>query len=559
MKRSTVFSALSFVAAVLLIVAAAGGAVQVGMVDSEDVSPVEEADALLGTAAVVVGTAIVAGTGGYAIGTWLADGDVASEEEALQQKIDLYQLANTQQQNTESTLTPVRNRLQNTDTMLKAEGMNALQRAEADNATLSEANNRVTNRIDNRTTIKQINIYNAWSAAATNVRYIENVSDNSSGIAESFGAPTYHSISWTKSGGGYSLDPSVTTEIDDSKTDWTKTTTLTNGTQLNITKIPIRVSDTSVNTGGGTTANQQTKTVWVGPTDTMVSLTADFETDAGSQYETYTVTADLSPYVVKRNESAAADNYLTQDGDLRFANATKYGDVLTDLDVQNDEATQAVTDLAASKYSDLRSGAIDIESTISPYYADRYYSTEGNDSSVWLQNMYAAMGVSNPEDYQNVTEMIILSDSAEYEGILMSDGLPANDTFHTGTTYDTADLNGSQFVVTQQGRKVQLSGNFSISEITTPTGPSDSISYERAEYNTTSIDGFKAYTEYLQEQRAESEAREQRKEAAAGGGLFSGISGFSLGLGMGISGIQAIAVLIAAFLALMTAIRSVTS
>jgi len=567
--RDSTRQLVAFGLALLLVIGGATVATQTGFVEDDD-APVGEARALFGADLGISGIATSAATGlhGFAVGLFSAGGNVAEEEEALQQKIDLFQLAATQKENSGIIRTQARNSLQGSDTLLKMEAMNALTRAAKNDTSLSEANARIVNRVDNRTAVKQINVYNAWSAAATNVKYIENVSDISSGISESFSSPTLPGIDghidMAGDGSGRILSSvfgDVT--IDDSKTDWNKTVTLANGTEHTVTAIPVHIQeDSHLTTEDGSglndideaTLSDQSVTVWIYPghTPTVDSFTV---TQYGSSYSmTSGAPVDDLRFVVNRNQSTTADQYLSQSGDLAFANATEYTDLLTDIDQQNNQATQAVTDLAAAKYSDLRSGAISINQTISPYYADYHYSLEGNESSTWLYNMFATMGTATPQNFQNVSTMTILSGSASYRGILMSDGLPANDTFQVGVEYDPANLTGSQFIVTADGRKVALDEPFTIDSVTRPNGENvTSVTYDKPTYNVTSIEGFRQMTEYLMEERAESEAREQKAEESASlGGLLPNLGGLGgIGLGLGIGGLAVLVIIVVAALLLM--------
>jgi len=526
--------------ALLLVSGGLAVAVQTGMVEQDDAGVgTAEAGFVSDTFGGVANIATAAATGlnGFAVGLFTAGGDVAEQEEALQQKIDLFQLAATQKENSGIIRTQARNSLQGSDTLLKMEAMNALTRAAKNDTSLSDANARITERIDNRTTVKEINVFNAWSAAATNAKYIENVSDNSSGISESFADPAY-SVSIPEDYSGSKWSSASTVQFADHLSDWTRNVTLANGSDATVSMIPFTVTEgwnpqtSQMDPGDYSGTTGESETVWIGPgqSEQTTTFTATFY---GSEY-TQTVTLDYQDYVVTRNESTTADDYLTQSGDLRFANATKYGNVLADIDQQNNEATQAVTDLAAAEYSGLRDGSIPINETITPYYADHLYSLEGNDSTPWLLNMEAAMGAANPADLDTITTMEINHSGELLQGMLMSDGLPENDTFHVGTEYDPANLTGNQFVITTDGAKAVLDNPFVIESIETPNGNVSSVTYEKPTYNVTSIQGFREFTDYLMDKRAESEAREKQAESS-GGALFDfgGIGGVGLGLGLG--------------------------
>jgi len=511
----------AFSMALLLVSAGAFAVVEIGAVDREDASLAQPGDALLVAGAAIAGVAIGTGVGYYAADYFQSSGEVASQEEALQQKIDLFQLASTQAENSEVITTQTANRLPDSDTPLKMEAMNELVQHASGDSTQSEAETAVTNRVDNRTTVKQINVLNAWNAAAENVRYIENVTDNSSGLSSSFADPTITHGAIT------GADASDITQDVTATAAQTRTTsyTLHNGTTHTVTEIGVTISESGSGDGQYGNLADETKTIWITPYDhSPTSMSLSYTFDGGSPNSYSVADIDYSGYKVTRNESAEADTFLESSNDEVIAVASEFGSVLDTIDQQNNQAIQAVTDLAAVEYSSLRDGTISINETITPYYADHLYNTEGNDSSAWLLNMEASLGSATPEELDTVMRMTVDHNGTELNGMLMSDGLPPNGTFETGVQYDPANLSGNQFVITDDGSKPELTDPFSITQIENSDGTnSTTITYEQPTYNVTTIDGFRNQTKHLLEIRAESEAREQNKEGGSGGGaIFEG-------------------------------------
>lgn len=216
---------------------------------------------------------------------------------------------------------------------------------------------------------------------------------------------------------------------------------------------------------------------------------------------------------------------------------TEYIDRLNNIEQQHTEVQANLDEMVTQTYQQYQQGMIDSSDLSDPYLNSRYYSPESQ-SGTWAISTFAAMGYEPPKDLSNVASMTVTDHyrDTSYSGILLSDGLPAGDTFETGVRYNATNLTGPQMVVTDDGQSQDLAGAFTIESIETPDGQTrDTLAYvnRTGAYSTTDLDEFRALQDELANLSAQIDARQQqlRNESAGGGsGLFEGMSGVIPGL-----------------------------
>ncbi|WP_139171157.1 hypothetical protein [Halorientalis regularis] len=196
-------------------------------------------------------------------------------------------------------------------------------------------------------------------------------------------------------------------------------------------------------------------------------------------------------------------------------------------DQANSEKTHMDT-FVNQTYPKWEAGMIDSEDLVDPYLGAREMDPTAN-GSTWATRSLTALGISPPANVSNLERMEVRDETtgAVYNGTLMAQADPANASgYAVGSTYNTSNINGDVFMATNEGPR-SLDGRFTILSADRIDGGSyedgEQITYDRPDYSTTNLSKFKQMHEDVMALRADLEAREQRIEenAKSGtGGLF---------------------------------------
>jgi hypothetical protein len=487
----------------------------------EDVSPVGDAEAFpCGGACVAtgVGIAVATGAGGLALGSLLADTDPAEKEETVQIKIDAYQSAFQQNQTERDADAIGGNAIRSTDVKMQMEGIQALDEAADAGMTKSEAKEYVSGILDNRTTTKQWNAWNLWSASALTVKYIENRTDVAPNIGDNFAIPRESSTEIINMGG--TMGPETLdsfnhkASIADSASEWNKTVTLANGTEHTVTRIPLQFDENANIDNHGSSSDETSGTKWVDAANPVVDVQFEAYKSINDAWNNYTITMRMDDYRVKRNNSDDADVLLSgATGPATFASPSLIGDYLSKIGAQNDQVTQTVHNIADAKYSAIKAGEIELPTEANPYFASEMAASEGMSQDAFLATYYSSLGQSNPEDFEKIDTTTIKIGNKTLVGQLLGDGLDNGTTFEEGETINVSDLNGSLIMTTPSGQQRIDTGNVTLDNITTADGSDKSqLTFENEDLDASTIDGYRDAVNWMNEQQAESEAREKNLE-----------------------------------------------
>ncbi|KAA9400080.1 hypothetical protein Har1130_14590 [Haloarcula sp. CBA1130] len=180
--------------------------------------------------------------------------------------------------------------------------------------------------------------------------------------------------------------------------------------------------------------------------------------------------------------------------------------------------------LANNTYSAYQKGEINNSDLVDPYVLSNQQSA-GEDFQGWAAAQLTLMGTNSPENFDQIGSFnVTTGDGTQYEGVLFSQENPASGQFENGTTYNTSNIGGTQYVVTSD-RIVELDGEFTIDSISTQDGQAvQNVTIQKTTYETTNVTELKQQYEDLARKRAEIEAREQNLRGSAGGGLLGGSS-----------------------------------
>ena len=497
--KDSINRALALFAAIALVLAAFGGAASTGMVEVED-GPVGEAEAIACGGVCVIGAAAAAGvavgavSGAYIGANFLGDSSVNStalaQADAAEAKKEIYTLASTQQQNNRVFIDSFENYVQDSESTALMIGKNAYIRALENGSAEATARIKAKEAVSDYYAKKQIQLANNWDTSVESVRNAKIIAQSHPNVSSKFveaNASMYH----------------TGTQVNVSD----QTATLVNSSKISVEAYKLQQKYSGDH-------NTKWHTIYIG------GLKSRYNGPSNAN------DARIYGWDVQPPNSNYSPLYYHRVQDYRRAWAA--------IEQSNSKVTAQIDTFVDSTYSQYQEGAIDSTDLVDPYLGARKYSPEDNYGS-WSLRTLSSMGLNPPKELHNVGTMTVedMESGQTIEGVLMSDGVPPNGSFQTGTTYNASSLTGLQYVVNQEsGTTHELSGEFRLTNVTTMDGnTTDSVDYRTIEYETTDLQEFKALQEDIRNLTATIEARQSNlRDGGSSGGLFPEFGGTSVPL-----------------------------
>lgn len=206
-------------------------------------------------------------------------------------------------------------------------------------------------------------------------------------------------------------------------------------------------------------------------------------------------------------------------------------------------ADDSVADSAASQvktfvdevYASYDQGDIPTEDLIDPYGATLEYAPQSeNDTGnyqAWAMTMLSQTEGVNPPENLSQTGYFNVSHGAQIsQGMLLSGGVPESGQFSTGKTYDATQIEGSQYLVTENDT-VPLTGEFAIQDITASGGESvQNVTYQgKVDWKTNNLSQYHQTMNETRRLLAEIDAREANS-GGSGGPVLGGNSSKAIGV-----------------------------
>ncbi|MBO4249373.1 hypothetical protein IL252_16295, partial [Halomicrobium sp. IBSBa] len=379
--------------------------------------------------------------------------------DAEQVKLDIYQSAQNQQASSEIYHTTLDNYLEDTATQARILSKNAYIRALNTGASEAASKTEAKTANANYYSIKYANLVIKWNAAVAHAKHLENVTESESGVSESF-----HSVAVSDQGGDIGPVEIVgygTTSV-----------TLPNGTTMTAQTIDIKVTDHSVDTSATYTWDPFRGTERVtGRSDTSPS-------DAAAIYEVVI-------------EGIHVDGTDTAPEPVRYLNFSAYPSRFDAIESQRQSVDSDIDTIATNTYDAYQAGEINNSDLIDPYVFSQEFSP-GDEYQGWAAAQLTMLGTNSPEAMDSIGRFDISTADGDHTGVLMSQTNPDSGQFETNTTYDPANITGTQYVVTDD-RIVELTTPFEIRSIETTDGERrqnvtiEKTTYETADVNTTQL------------------------------------------------------------------------
>jgi len=405
--------------------------------------------------------------------------------DASETRIELYKSTLNQKSANDNYHNTLNNYLSDTKTQARIIGKNAYIKALNDGDSKSVAKQEAKQAVSDYYTKKQQNLNAQWQTTTELFATNQQIATDTTNID-----PQY-------------LTVKTTAEDSDADTRYaglgTTTLTTTNGTSIDSNTISIDIE----NTVQGETKSYNGHALTDGEFNGHASGCTACE-----------VTAD----------GLEAQAHSTADGPATAALFTKFANEWSEIENQNTQVQNDMDTLAENTYSAYQQGEINSSDLVDPYVLANERSA-GDNFETWSAAQLTLLGQNTTDNMDSAGEFEVeTGDGTIYEGILTSPSNPASGQFEADTTYNTADIDGSQMVITED-RIVELDGEFTLGNITTNSGENvQNATIQKVQYETTNITELKQQYEDLAYRRAELEAREQAMKQAGGGGLLGGES-----------------------------------
>lgn len=240
----------------------------------------------------------------------------------------------------------------------------------------------------------------------------------------------------------------------------------------------------------------------------------------------------------------------------------EYGQIWSSINQTTDRLETNFATYANRTHDAWQNGTYDPSDFISRSTLAQEYATDYNETGALTHAAasLATLGLSTP-NLSSTSHMVVdytarsgSNQSGTYTGLVMSQQAPSyNSTnltdgrWYVNRTYDTANISGSQMLLTADGQRFSMNGTFVISEMKNRNGTSiSSTGTQDTDYQSYSSDDYQSRMTELADLRAQLEKLEPTYPAGTGstggGGGFGGAGGSMM--------IGAVFVLAAAFIVL---------
>ncbi|WP_049939003.1 hypothetical protein [Haloarcula marismortui] len=400
--------------------------------------------------------------------------------DAQQTKLDIYQSAQNSKAQADNYQTTLDNYLSDTKTQARIIGKNAYIRSLNNGSSKSAAKTEAKQAVQDYYSVKQENLIAEWNTQIEHWKYLRSTAESESGIdsrfvrvddADYYSEPYTYYDRYTGNSG-------------------TETKTLVNGTTVDSATFEVEeVADD----GGTTINNQETVGIESGVLDSNIDT-----------------------------RWLGVSSTDTTDGPVKMVVFEDYETSYAAIESQSDTVESNMDTLAENTYSAYQQGEINSSDLVDPYMLSSQQSP-GDDFQGWTAAQLTLLGTNSPENFDQIGSFNVTTESGtQYEGVLFSQENPASGQFENGTTYNTSNIGGTQYVVTSD-RIVELDGEFTIDSISTQDGQTvQNVTIEKTTYETSNVTELKQQYEDLAYKRAQIEAREKALKQSAGGGLLGG-------------------------------------
>ena len=459
------------------------------------------------------------GLGGYAADQFIFDGkctdshradaiESMQESDANQTHLDIYNAALQQSAETETSTAVYDNYMNDTESAAWMQAEMAIASAYQNGSSKSLAKSKARQAIAEYYAVKQINLIERHNTTVAGYETLYRRAENESALT----ASSVLSFSGSGTGDTQSVYYDGTRNT---------TVTLTNGSTHGDLAVAITSQDQ-----------------YDGHTTTGVAGVDEHNADSSDAYQevVYGHTAsDL--YAVAPN-----DNY----DDATYLTFSTFGERWDRIVAQNDALQAEVDPFVNNTWTAYESGEIDSADVLSRNTQMFRYgqaATDGTNSTYDVVAALSSMGLDSPE-LNGTGTMEVQYKGATYNGLLMARNAP-NGSWQAGTTYNTSNIDGPVLLAHTGGQTLELTGEFTVSSITSESGDEiNEVQTTKVVYKTSNTSELLTKMNEIEKLRQEIESREPKP---GGGGTSDGGDGLlnKLAAALGVSVGAAVAVLAA--------------
>lgn len=401
------------------------------------------------------------------------------EADGQQTEMDIYSSATELSGNDEANGATFDNYLNDTESAAWMKAEIAIAQSYENETTESLARVRAKEAIADYYSVKAVNLIQQVNATVQELRYLSGVAQNESDVSGDFVHLRTHGDA-PSSGDAYRIRGNVTTE----------TVTLPNGTKQDVLAIPTHEGDDQDN-------------------NPVLSILNDDVTEFNGH------SAPKDGWTGEIIVEAPNDNYEPIEAYDFSDDVSRWNQIQQ----QNDDLQAEVDPFVNSTWDSYQSGDINTSEVISRNNLMFNYGTEATGNESNLYNSVAALstlGLDTP-NLNGTGTMEVVYQNDTYHGLVMASEAPGG-IWEVNTTYDASNIEGHTLLVTTEGERIQLDGEFTIAAISARDGSDmENVTAERVVYKTSNTSEQLEKMETLLEFREEVEAA----EASSGGGSGS--------------------------------------
>jgi hypothetical protein len=411
------------------------------------------------------------------------------ESDANQTKVDIYQATLQQRASIRSKLNVRENYLQDSQTPAWNKGEAAYMQARENGKTHAIARTEARTTVRDYYARQQINLLENWELMVQQFRYLRNKSGSEDGITSDFMYVGFsRSNTYGDGHGGHGIQGFPTVTV-----------TLANGSTKEVTAIRWQACD-----DWG---------IYSGCEDTVIR-----PDQPGSDWMRNTKSGDtLADYDIHGLRVGAPNEDFDS---AQYTAFDRWQSIWTNLTETQDRLNDNIDKFTKRINDGIDNGTVDPANVTSAQTLAQEYSTQYNETGYWAYSVaqLSAMGLSAP-DLNGTSQMTVQSGDQTYTGMLMSQEAPDNGTWQVGETYNASTISGMQLMVTLDGNRVELDGEFTIESMTDEGGNSiNETSTQTYSYKTTNTTEYVELQQELQQLRQEIE----EEEPTGGGGSDGG-------------------------------------
>ncbi|WP_435065631.1 hypothetical protein [Halobaculum sp. EA56] len=399
------------------------------------------------------------------------------EASTNQTKVDIYNAGTSQKAAIQTHLTVTDNYLNDTSAAAWMRAEAAIAEAYKNGSSKAVAKNKARQAIANYYAIKQLNLIEQWNNSVVAYEILDRRARNESNISDG-----YLYVAFTYDGND-GIGPEYLNKTEG-------TITLVNGTSVGAKEFKF-----------AGTWYQSSQNVTLGINDGQKTY---YNPDSGSS-DSWTIQ--------NLNISAPDSNYE----DLRYTQLAKFKTQWNRIQEQNDNLQTEVDPFVNNTWDAYQAGTINATDVLSSVTQMSKYGADYSTDSGNLYNTVAALsalGLDTPE-LNGTGTMTVMVDNVEYHGLVMARQAP-NGTWEANTTYNASTIDGPVFLVTTDGQKLDLDGEFRIASISSTDGTTiKNVTTTKVVYKTSNTSELLDKMERIEELRKDMESKEQ---AAAGDG-----------------------------------------